>query len=152
MVFEPNHQRFVIVALTDCSVVIDGKMIVLKGGEFTEELGEVSLKLAPAGDTTPILVLVNILSSSQPLTIKSTKLEPQQQLEDASDRNRTLLIALSDLLLRDERDLAEEGEPWRSSPARRIRLRSGNVVWLRHGMHRVQNTGNASARYITIEW
>lgn len=152
MALKPNHQRFVIVALADCSVVIDGKVTVLKRGDFTEQLGAVSLELAPAGGAAPILVLVNILSSSQPLSIESTSLAPQQQLEDASERNRTLLIALSDLLLRDERDLAEEGEAWRSSPARRIRLRSGNVVWLRHGMHRIRNTGNAAAKFITIEW
>jgi hypothetical protein len=96
--------------------------------------------------------LVEVVSARQPLTIEATTLAPNQELEDASDRNSTLLVAIAPLRLRDVSDLAEEGVPWKAGPQRRIELQKGETAWLNKGMHRVRNAGNSVARFVTIEW
>jgi hypothetical protein len=152
MTLKLSHKGFIVIAISDCSVMINGTNTNLKSGEYREISSGESLELAPTKATAPRLLLVDIVASSQALTIEATKLSPHQELEDASDRNETLLIALNNMQLRDERDLAEEGEPCKPSLPKVIRLNSGHSVWLKPGMHRVRNTGNSTASFVTVEW
>ena len=100
----------------------------------------------------PRLALVEVVASSQALTVISRTLTAHQEFEDASSRNQTLVIALDSLQITDEQNLAPEGEPWKSSKTREVRLQRGETAWLNQGMHRVRNAGSTVARFITIEW
>lgn len=100
----------------------------------------------------PRLALVEVVASSQTLTITSHSLAAHQELEDASDRNQTLIVALDSLEISDEHNLAAEGEPWKPSEIRVIRLQRGGTGWLNHGIHRVRNARSTIARFMTIEW
>jgi hypothetical protein len=151
--FQPSsNEGFVVVAIQDCALLINGKSTTLRAGDYTRVPGKQSLELVQSGPITVPIVLVEIVSAQQPLTINATTLAPNGVLEDASDRNSTLLVAIDPLLLRDVRDLAEEGEPWKSSPQRKIELQKGQTVWLKKGIHRVRNAGSSEARFVTIEW
>lgn len=148
---QPTHKGFVLVALGDCSVLINGHTNNLKAGDHKEVSGGI-LELAPAPSKPTELVLVEVLSASQPLTVQSTTLARNQEVEDASDRNLTLLVAVDALRLSDVRDLSEEEEPWKSAPAKAINLQKGQTVWLQQGMHRLRNAGRTTSRFVTIEW
>ena len=153
LTFQPSsNEGFVVVAIHDCTLLIDGKSTILKAGDYARLPGKQSLGLAESGPMTMPIVLAEIVSAQQPLTINATTLAPNGVLEDASDWNSTLLIAISPLQLRDVRDLAEGGEPRKSGPQRKIELQQGQTVWLQEGIHRVRNAGSSEARFVTIEW
>jgi hypothetical protein len=147
-----SEEGFVVIAIQDCVILINGTSIRLNAGDHKAVPGKRSLELAQSGLTPISLVLVEVVSAQQPLTIEAKTLAPGEGLEDASDRNSTLLIAIAPLRLRDVRNLAEEGEPWKTSPQRTIELQKGHTTWLKEGMHRVRNMGNSAARFIMIEW
>jgi hypothetical protein len=147
-----SDEGFVLIAIQDCVIQINGTIVNLKAGDYKTVSGKRGLEIAQSGLITIPLVLVEVVSARQPLTIKATTLAPNQELEDASDRNSTLLVAVAPLRLRDVSDLAEEGEPWKSGPQRNIELQKGEAAWLKEGMHRVRNAGNSVARFVTIEW
>ena len=147
-----SDEGFVLVAIQDCVIQINGTSINLKAGDYKTISGKRGLEIAQSGLITIPLVLVEVVSARQPLTIEATTLAPNQELEDASDRNSTLLVAVAPLRLRDVSDLAEEGAPWKASPQRKIELQKGQTAWLKEGMHRVRNMGNSAARFIIIEW
>ncbi len=146
------HKSVVIVALENCAVIINGQKDVLKAGDYKEFRAGNDVELRPAFSKRPHFVVVDVFKTAQPLTITIEDLAVRQDLEDASARNQTLLIALASFQIRDERDLADEGEPWKPSRAKLLQLHQGEAVWLKHGMHLLHNTGNADARFITIEW
>ena len=152
MRFESAHKSFVIVALEDCAVVMNGQKDSLKAGDHKEFRSGDNVELSPASSRSPHFAVVEVLKTSQPLTITAENLAVRQEREDASARNQTLLIALDTFQIRDERDLAGEGEPWKPSRAKLLKLRRGEAAWLTRGMHRLHNTGNAAAWFITIEW
>ncbi len=143
---------FVLVAIQDCIIQINGTSTNLKAGDYKTISGKRGLEIAQSGLITIPLVLVEVISARQPLTIEATKLAPNQELEDASDRNSTLLVAIAPLQLRDVKDLADEGEPWKSGPRRKIELQKGETAWLKEGMHRMRNEGSCVAWFVTIEW
>ena len=147
-----SDEGFVLVAIQDCVIQINGTSTSLKTGDYKTVSGKRGLEIAQSGLITIPLVLVEVVSARQPLTIEATTLAPNQELEDASDRNSTLLVAIAPLRLRDVSDLAEEGAPWKASPQRKIELQKGQTAWLKEGMHRVRNMGNSAARFIIIEW
>lgn len=148
-----DDESLVVVALEDCSIIIDGHPDALKAGSYKEYSRGGSVGLSPADSTSAQLALVHVLPHKQTLTILNNTLEVNQELEDASGRNQTLMIALNTLQFRDETNLAAaEDEPWKSSHPRTISLQRGGTAWLKKGKHRVRNTGAATARFITIEW
>ena len=147
-----NHKNLIVVPLEDCAVVINGHRTALKEGDYKEVSAGDDLSLSPVSAANPRLVLVEVVASSQALTINFEVLAAHQQLEDASDRNQTLIIALDSLEVRDEQNSAAEGEPWKSSEIRMIRLQRGETGWLNYGMHRVRNARSMVARFITVEW
>ncbi len=146
------REEFVVVSIQDCIVQINGTRTALKAGDYKTLSGKQGLELAQSGSAAVPLVLVEVITARQPLTIQATTLVSNQELEDASDRNSTLLVAIEPLRLRDVSGLAEEGEPWKAGPQRKIELQKGETVWLKQGMHRVRNAGNSVARFVTIEW
>jgi hypothetical protein len=154
---EPNHFRstssdgFVLVTLQDCAILIDGESATLHAGDFRRMNGH-TIDLANVSSVPVDLVLIRIDKATQPLTIELGELNPRQQLEDASDRNDTLIVALTPVTLRDVRDLSAEDENWKSAPATIIRVQAGQTAWLTPGMHRLRNLGTTKTRFITIEW
>jgi hypothetical protein len=153
----PDHFRsastdgFVFVALQDCSILIAGGSATMHAGDFRRMDGH-TIDLANVSSIPVDLVLIRIDRTIQPLTIELGELNPSQQLEDASDRNDTLIVALIPVTLRDVRDLSAEDEAWKSAPATMIRIQAGKTAWLTPGMHRLRNLGATKARFITIEW
>ena len=151
--FQPiSEQGFVLVAIRDCSVLIDGRSTLLKAGDHKTISGRQSLELAQSGSTPVSLVLIKVVTATQPLTIETTTLARNQELEDASDRNTTLLIAIVPLRLSDVRDQADADEPWKSGSQKTIELQQGQTTWLMRGMHRLRNSGNTTIRFVTVEW
>ena len=150
--FNVKRKGLIVVALENCSVIIDGRIEALKLGDHREFPAGTIADFKPAASASPQLALVQILKSPQPLTVVANSLAVHQGLEDASARNETLLIALDDFQISDERALTDEGKPWTSARAKSVRLRKGETTWLEPGMHRVQNVGSSNARFLTIEW
>jgi hypothetical protein len=72
-------------------------------------------------------------------------------IEDASDRNATLLVAISDCRFRDVRNLGDESE-WTPSKPEIVAMSVGNVKWIRPGIHHFKNLGLATAKLVSIEW
>jgi hypothetical protein len=147
-----SNQGFVLVAVRDCSVLIDGQSTTLKAGDYKKIPGTQSLELTQSGLTTVPFVLIKIVAATQPLTIEATTLARNQELEDTSGRNATLLVAITSLRLHDVRNLAGEGEHWKSSSQKIIELQQGHTVWLTQGMHRLRNSGNTATQFVTVEW
>jgi hypothetical protein len=147
-----DRKNIIIVPLENCAILINGQQVALKEGDYKEFQVGGSLDLSPASSISPRLALVEVVGSSQALTVSSLNLVAHQEVEDASSRNQTLVIALDSLQISDEQNLAPEGEPWRSSKTRVIRLQRGETTWLIPGMHRVRNAASTVARFITIEW
>lgn len=133
-------------------MLIDGQSTTLKAGDYKKIPGTQSLELAQSGLTTVPFVLIKVVAATQSLTIEATTLARNQELEDASDRNATLLVAITSLRLHDVRNLADEGEHWKSGPQRTIELQQGQTVWLMQGMHRLRNSGNTATQFVTVEW
>jgi hypothetical protein len=147
-----SDEGFVLIAIQDCIIQVNGTSTNLKAGDYKTIPGKRSLEIIQSGLITIPLVLVEVISARQPLTVQTATLASNQELEDASERNSTLLVAIAPLRLRDMNNLAEEGESWKSGPPRTIELQKGETAWLTEGMHRMRNVGNSVARFITIEW
>jgi hypothetical protein len=95
------------------------------------------------------LVLVRPKMTQQELTVEPFVLTGS--LEDASDRNATLFIAISNSRFRDTRNLGDESE-WKPGKPDTITMRSGSVRWIRSGIHHFKNLGPTAARLVSIEW
>ena len=147
-----DHKNLIVIPLEDCAVLVNDQKIALKAGDYKEFSSGESLTLRPVGSGSTRIAFVEVVASSQALTITSQSLAPHQEMEDASDRNQTLVVALDSLEIRDMQDLAAEGQPWKSSETRSIRLQQGETAWLKRGMHRVKNAGSTVAKFMTIEW
>ena len=147
-----SDQGFVVVAIDDCSFLLDGKVSRLKSGEHQTIAGGRPLSLSLSGRVPASLVLIKVVSAPQNLTFEETSLAVQQILEDASDRNRTLIIATAPLKLTYVIDQAGEGEPWKSGPKIMIDLKKGGFVWLAPGIHRLRNAGSSTADFVIAEW
>lgn len=151
--FRPSSNNgFVLIALRNSSLLVNDQAVTLRAGESQQVTGSRALNIVNTSTLPAQLVLVKIDTAFQRLTISQEDLDPHQTLEDASDRNNTLVVALTPVMLHDVRDLSAEGEPWKSSAPRTISLMQGQSAWLAPGMHRVLNLRSTRARFITIEW
>ena len=72
-------------------------------------------------------------------------------IENASDRNATLLVAVTDARFSDTRNLGDESE-WIPSKPNIIVMNYGSVRWIRPGIHHFKNFGPITARLVSIEW
>ena len=151
--FQPSSGNgFVVLSLSGTTLLIDNRPFTLQPGDTRVISGKQALTLEDQSASPAQVVLVTIDTATQNLTITKTNLDPNAQSEDASDRNDTLVIALSSLTLRDVRDLAEEGDSWKSSPPTTVSLSPGQTSWLKPGMHRLTNLSQTKASLVTIEW
>ena len=85
----------------------------------------------------------------QDLTLEA--LTVSNALEDASDRNDTLIVALAPVQLRDVWNIGDESQ-WRPSKPEVIRMGAGDVKWIRPGIHHFSNLQPTPARFVFIEW
>lgn len=151
--FSPlSEQGFVLVALRDCTLLLEDQSVSLKAGEYKQVAGTGPLHLKTSSPGSTSIVLIRVRSASQPLTIETMMLTSHQESEDASDRNASLIIAIDPLRMSDNRDLSDEGDPWRSSIQQILNLKSGQAVWMKAGIHRLRNRGKNSVRFVTVEW
>ena len=72
-------------------------------------------------------------------------------LEDASDRNATLLVATSASCFRDTRNLGDESE-WVPGKPIIVAMKAGTVRWIRPGIHHFKNLGSTAAKLVSVEW
>jgi hypothetical protein len=147
-----SNNGFVLIAFTNSSLLVNDQATTLRAGESHQVRGSQMLDIVNTSALPSELVLIKVDTASQGLTLLQERLDMHQELEDASDRNDTLVVALTPIALRDVRDLADEDEPWKSSAPRTIVLQQGGSAWLAPGMHRLVNVGKVKARFITIEW
>ncbi len=94
-------------------------------------------------------IIVNVKNASQELTLHVFTVS--KALEDASDRNETLIVAVSPLQLRDIWNTADESQ-WRPSKPDVIRMSPGDVRWIRAGTHHFSNLQRMPAKFVFIEW
>lgn len=147
-----SNNGFVLIAFTNSSLLVNDQATTLRAGESHQVRGSQMLDIVNTSALPSELVLIKVDTASQGLTLLQERLDMHQELEDASDRNDTLVVALTPIALRDVRDLADEDEPLKSSAPRTIVLQQGGSAWLAPGMHRLVNVGKVKARFITIEW
>jgi hypothetical protein len=147
-----SNNGFVLIAFTNSSLLVNDQATTLRAGDSHQVRGSQMLDIVNTSALPSELVLIKVDTASQGLTLLQERLDMHQELEDASDRNDTLVVALTPIALRDVRDLADEDEPLKSSAPRTIVLQQGGSAWLAPGMHRLVNVGKVKARFITIEW
>jgi hypothetical protein len=93
------------------------------------------------------LIRVDPKAPHQELTIDRFALDS----EDGSDRNATLLVAITDCRFRDVRNLGDESE-WTPSKPEIVAMSAGSVRWIRPGIHHFTNLGSQTAKVVSIEW
>jgi hypothetical protein len=146
-----SAEGLIFIALKDCSLVVNGEELILRRGEFKQIPGSKTLEVGSIHGVSADLLLVNIRKTLQPLTIELTDLDGNQSLEDASDRNTTLLVAISSVKLCDTLNVGDESG-WLPGKSRFISLRSGEARWVRAGIHHFKNRNADLAKFITVEW
>ncbi|MHB1022637.1 MAG: hypothetical protein ACYC46_14220 [Acidobacteriaceae bacterium] len=95
------------------------------------------------------LIVVTPKVIQQELTVSPFVIE--NSLEDASDRNATLLVAITDCRFRDIRNRGDESE-WIPGRPDIVMMKSGEVRWIRPGIHHFKNLGPTTAKLVSIEW
>jgi hypothetical protein len=126
----------------------------IQGGRYlVETVGAGSAATLSLNDNVKLarIVVVDIKSATQPITLDPTTLEAFLEMQDGSARNDTLLIAESALRLQDVRYIGDEGYTFRGRP-HIIRMEPGDVRWIRHGVHHIKNLRPTPVRFTLIEW
>jgi len=95
------------------------------------------------------LVVVKPKMADEELTVGPFLLS--RSIEDASDRNVMLLVAISSCRFSDTRNLGDESE-WIPSKPDMVVMKVGSVHWIRPGIHHFKNLGPAAAELVSIEW
>ena len=85
------------------------------------------------------------------LTLEGVLLKAGQELQDASSRNKTLVVAVTDASIRDV-IVDDDGNNVRPVGSSRFQLAPGMTHWLKPGIHWLKNTGQRESRFITIEF
>jgi hypothetical protein len=142
-------------------VAIDGATVVNRGtsggllrvfaGDTGFVPGDRTATLSNEGSRPATLVIVAIKTAEQQPTVEAVFLKGEQELKDASERNETLLIAVSPQVLQDITNTGDESE-WVPSKPVTLRLRPCAVTWIKGGTHHLKNLASAEARFVTIEW
>ena len=95
------------------------------------------------------LIIVKPKGQHQDLTV--SHFLASGSLEDASDRNATLLVAVTACRFRDTPNLSDESE-WVPGKPIIVAMKVGTVRWIRPGMHHFKNLGSIAAKLVSIEW
>jgi len=148
------QQRIILIALEDADILFDKVRLTLRRGESRQVQGFEGAIVSAASGTAAYLLLVHVRSGHQPLTIQVNSLQKEETLEDASQRNRTLVVALSPLCLLYQRNVAAEEDQvrWLPEKPRTIRMQEGQTRWLRAGIFRLKSCQTQAFQFITVEW
>lgn len=95
------------------------------------------------------LIVIDVKTACQPLTIHSHSVT--SSLEDASDRNETLLVAISPLQIRDTCNLGDESR-WVPGKPDILRMSQGEIRWIGPGIHHFKNLLRHPAHFVLLEW
>ena len=117
------------------------------GGSGKGALGE-ELQFKASGSPAH-LVIIHPKTPHQELTVGPFVLG--RSIEDASDRNETLLVAITDCRFRDTRNLGDESS-WLPSKPNVISMSAGSVKWTDPDIHHFENLSQTPARLVAIEW
>jgi hypothetical protein len=83
------------------------------------------------------------------LTLAGTTLDPEQSVDESEDRDDTLLIAVTSVVLVHE---VEDFGARQSTPPARLELHPGEATWLPAGKHHLRNVSKRSTQVITVEF
>lgn len=101
-------------------------------------------------DSRARLLLVTPKTPHQELTIEPF-LTGNRTSEDASDRNATLVVAISPIRFRDTQNRGDESQ-WIPSKPEIITLHSGGLKWISPGIHHFYRVSTQNGNAISIEW
>lgn len=107
--------------------------------------GSLQFQLDKGRDAQLIVILPK--QPHQPLTVGPLDLPT----DDASDRNATLVVALTSCLVADTRNVPDEST-WIPGKQEVVSLHKADVRWIRPGIHHLRSLGRHSCRLISIEW
>ena len=103
-----------------------------------------------AGGGSPArLVVIHPRAPHQELTVEPFVM--RDSIEDASERNQTLFVAITDCHFQDTRNLGDESR-WTPSKPETVRMKAGSVKWIQPGIHHFKNIRQAPAKLVSIEW
>jgi hypothetical protein len=147
-----GSSALVIVALSRGVLNVEGSRLALERGDYKmwEQGAEIRVTNVDASPAELAIVKMKTIGD-QRLTVERTKLDRKQVLEDASDRNVTLVLALERVSLQDERSKNDGDERWVKGYSHRIDLNAGQTGWMSAGSHHLKNIGAGSADFLTIE-
>ena len=114
--------------------------------EFSDSTENLQFRVSEGSHAAVLVVRLKA-----PLAQKLTIEQISPSFEDASDRNQTLLVAITDCHFRDTRNIGDESE-WIPSKPNVVMMRAGEVKWIRPGIHHFENLGGSAARLVSIEW
>ena len=80
------------------------------------------------------------------VTLAGTTLASAEGFRSAAPRDDMLLVAITDLELRDEASSSENAE----MPT--LDLKSGQAIWIKAGRHQWKNIGSETAKFVTFEF
>lgn len=83
------------------------------------------------------------------VTLAGTSLAPGEAFRSAAVRDDMLLVAVTDLILRDEAAGAPDGE---GVPSPAMNLKSGDAIWIKSGRHQFKNLATEPVRFLTAEF
>ena len=129
----------------------DGKQSIKRvlAGEAAPAGSGEELQFHVAGNLHARLVIIQPKMAHQELTVGPFILT--STLDDASDRNATLLVAVSDCRFSDTRNLGDESK-WLPSKADVITMTPASAMWISPGIHHFNNLGHTPAQLVSIEW
>jgi hypothetical protein len=146
-----SGEGMILIALHDCDLSVNGEELVLRGGKFKAIRGSKALLVQALEPTSADFLVVNVRSADQALTVEASSLRGRQSLEDASDRNETLLVAISSVRPGDVWNIGAEDE-WHPAKPKWISLQAREFCWVRAGLNHFENRSGGVAQFITIEW
>lgn len=83
------------------------------------------------------------------LTLAGATLDPRQSVDESEDREDTLLIAVTPVLLAHDVDM---GATRHRSSSTQLELHPGEATWLPAGKHQLRNLSSRPVHFITVEF
>jgi hypothetical protein len=83
------------------------------------------------------------------LTLAGATLDPRQSVDEREDREGTLLVAVTPVLLAHEVDMGATRHRFSST---QLELHPGEATWLPAGKHRLRNLSSRPVHFITVEF
>lgn len=125
-------------------IVLKARGLVSNGCECTGNTGKTVCGCKGGGHLESLWAF-----SLGDVTLAGTSLAPGEAFRSAAVRDDMLLVAVTDLILRDEAASAPNGESGQS-PA--MNLKSGDAIWIKSGRHQFKNLATEPVRFVTVEF